>query len=612
MIWKRDTSRSLWPILGGFSLLLLTAAAAAFLSVEQRQAAFAIRHTLEVESQLNRVQTLITDAETGQRGYLLTGRLTYLEPYQFARGVLPGELDRLASDIAGGTAETNTMTDLRTLMADKMDELRQTVDLRSANRLDDALAIVNGDSGNQKMTEIRQVISAMRVQEAEVLEARSARAARLNAIGQGVLAASVFLVLAIGALTLRDGSRRLGALRAANLRLEAEAAERQTAEGQVRQLQKMEAVGQLTGGVAHDFNNMLAIIIGSLDMARRRLTGSEHPSIRRYLDSASEGANRAAVLTARLLAFSRQQPLEPRVLDINKLVAAMSDLLRHTITEPVQIETVLAGGLWKTHADSAQLESALLNLAVNARDAMPDGGRLTIETGNAHLDDQYASRHAEVKAGQYVSVSVSDSGVGMAPDVIEKAFEPFFTTKGVGRGSGLGLSQVFGFVKQSGGHVKIYSEVGQGTTVKIYLPRHTGPLLAGEGEAVESTPHGAADEIVLVVEDEQAVRRMTVDALRDLGYTVIHAESGPEALDRLERQPNVSLLFTDIVMPEMSGRELADHAIRRKPDLKVLFTTGYTRNAVVHNGIVDPGTALLQKPFTLQQLARKVRETIEP
>ena len=588
---------------------MLTGAAAVFLSFQQQEAASAVRHTLEVESQLNRIQTLITDAETGQRGYLLTRRQTYLEPHQIARDVLGGELDRLSSGIAGSRGETNAMTSLRKLVDDKMAELQQTIDLRTAGRLDDALAIVDRDGGKQTMTEIRQVISAMRAEEVRVLEARSTHAARLNDVGQLVLVASILLVLAIGAFALRDGSQRLGALRAANLRLEAEARERQAVEGQVRELQKMEAVGQLTGGVAHDFNNMLAIIIGSLDLARRRLTGSEHPSVVKYLDNASEGANRAAVLTARLLAFSRQQPLEPRVLDINKLVGGKSDLLRHTIGEPVQIETVLAGGLWRAHTDPAQLESALLNLAVNARDAMPDGGKLTIETGNAYLDDRYAYQHAEVTAGQYVLISVSDSGIGMGTAVIEKAFEPFYTTKGVGKGSRLGLSQVFGFVKQTGGHVKIYSEVGEGTTVKIYLPRHVGASVLVETGPEEVAPQGEPDEIILVVEDEAKVRRMTVDSLRDLGYTVVHAGSGREALRALEIQESVALLFTDIVMPEMSGRELADRALKNRPDLKVLYTTGYTRNAVVHNGIVDPGTAFLQKPFTLQ-LAAKVRQTI--
>jgi nitrogen-specific signal transduction histidine kinase/ActR/RegA family two-component response regulator len=382
---------------------------------------------------------------------------------------------------------------------------------------------------------------------------------------------------------------------------------------QLNQAQKMEAVGQLTGGIAHDFNNMLAIIIGSLDMARRRLTGAEHPTVPKCIKSATEGAERAAVLTSRLLAFSRQQPLEPSVIDPNKLVSGMSELLRSTIAEPIAIESVLAGGIWRVFADAAQVESALLNLAVNARDAMPNGGKLTIETANMDLDERYAELQNEVTPGQYAMISVTDTGGGMSPEVIDRAFDPFYTTKGVGKGTGLGLSQVFGFVKQSGGHVKIYSEVGRGTTVKIYLPRYIGavniqPIEPPKNKLIK----GGSHEIVLVVEDDAKVRRMSVDALSELGYTVIQAESPSEALQILEaRQPKVTLLFTDIVMPEMSGRELADLALTLLPSLKVLFTTGYTRNAIVHNGVIDPGMPFLPKPFTLDQLANKIRKALD-
>lgn len=384
-------------------------------------------------------------------------------------------------------------------------------------------------------------------------------------------------------------------------------------QAQLNQAQKMEAVGQLTGGIAHDFNNMLAIVIGSLDMARRRLTGAEHPTVSQCIKNAAEGAERAAVLTSRLLAFSRQQPLEPRVIDPNKLVSGMSELLRSTIAEPITIESVMAGGLWRVFADTAQLESALLNLAVNARDAMPNGGKLTIETANMDLDERYAELQTEVTPGQYAMISVTDTGGGMPPEVIERAFDPFYTTKGVGKGTGLGLSQVFGFVKQSGGHVKIYSEIGQGTTVKIYLPRYLGSASTVRIEhPKDCLPEGSTHEIVLVVEDDTKVRRMSVDALSELGYTVIQAESPVEALQMLEtHKPTVNILFTDIVMPEMSGRELADRALKRLPGLKVLFTTGYTRNAIVHNGVVDPGMTFLSKPFTLNQLARKIRQALD-
>jgi signal transduction histidine kinase/CheY-like chemotaxis protein len=389
-----------------------------------------------------------------------------------------------------------------------------------------------------------------------------------------------------------------------------EMAERTAAEAQLRQMQKMESIGQLTGGIAHDFNNMLAIVIGSLDLARRRLSGAEHPQVTQFLNNAREGAQRAAVLTGRLLAFSRQQPLAPQLLDPNKLVGGMSELLRRTLGENIHVETVLAGGLWRTFADPAQLESAIINLAINARDAMPTGGKLTIETANSDLDERYARAHAEVEPGQYVLISVSDTGTGMAPEVVERAFDPFYTTKGAGKGTGLGLSQVFGFVKQSGGHVKIYSEIGRGTTVKVYLPRHlgaAGTTLADEAEKA-ALPLGTPDTIVLVVEDEEPVRHMTVDALRELGYSVVQASDGKEALQHLQLQPRIDVMFTDIVMPDMTGRELVDQARKSRPDLKVLYTTGYTRNAVVHNGVLDRDVAFLPKPFTLEQLAAKIRD----
>lgn len=386
--------------------------------------------------------------------------------------------------------------------------------------------------------------------------------------------------------------------------------EREKIEEALRQSQKMEAVGQLTGGIAHDFNNMLAVIIGSLDLLGRRL-GANDERAKRYVESAAEAAQRAAVLTQRLLAFSRQQPLNPEVLDPNKLVPGMSELLGHTLGAEIRQETVLAAGLWRTHADRNQLESAILNLAVNARDAMPDGGRLTIETQNSHIDERYAAANIGVPHGQYVMIAISDTGTGMPPDVIAKAFDPFFTTKSVGKGTGLGLSQVYGFVKQSGGHVKIYSEAGDGTTVKIYLPRFIGEDVEVKAEKQGDLPRGDRQELILIVEDEPAVRQFSVDALTELGYSVIEADSALAAFRLLDAHPEISLLFTDIVMPDTNGRKLADEALRRRPGLKILYTTGYTRNAVVHNGVVDPGVELIGKPFTVEQLANKVRAVLE-
>ena len=608
----RRSIRALLPLGFGFLLLFASAALAILLSARQDAATERVRHTVEVQTRLNLVRSLITEAESGQRGYLLTGRDDYLQPYQTASAHLPAELDGLEAATSDNPRERANMALLRPAVQAKLNELGASLTLAHLGRREDALAVVRSDAGRQDMTRVRSALDGMAAEEDRLLTLRAADAGWMDAAARAALFLSALLVVALTFFAVRDSSRRLSALESANIRLQDEVRERHAAQSQVRQLQKMEAVGQLTGGIAHDFNNMLAIVIGSLDMARRRLTGSEHPRLAQCIDNAVEGAERAATLTARLLAFSRQQPLEPKMLDTNKLVGGMSEMLRRTLGERVQVETVLAGGLWRVFADPVQIESALINLAVNARDAMPDGGRLTIETTNAELDERYAAAHEEVKAGQYVMLSLTDTGTGMPAEVIERAFEPFYTTKGVGRGTGLGLSQVFGFIKQSNGHVKIYSEIGQGTTIKLYLPRIVGEeavmaTAAGRGDV----PLAKADEIILVVEDEPRVRHMSVDALRDLGYTVIQAADGNQALEQIVIQPRIDLLFTDIVMPGMTGRQLADRAIAERPGLKVLYTTGYTRNAIVHNGIVDYGVSFLAKPFSIEGLARKVREVLD-
>lgn len=393
-------------------------------------------------------------------------------------------------------------------------------------------------------------------------------------------------------------------------RVSEEIAERLKAEEQLRQAQKMEAVGQLTGGIAHDFNNMLAVVIGGLNLARRRLEKGQ-TDITRFIEGALDGANRAATLTQRLLAFSRQQPLAPETLAINRMIAGMSDLLDRSLGELIQIETVLAAGLWNVRADPAQLESAVLNLAVNARDAMPSGGKLTIETANAAVDERYA-RESAIQEGQYVLIAVTDTGAGMTPETITKAFDPFYTTKEVGKGTGLGLSQVYGFVRQSGGHVKIYSELNVGTTVKIYLPRFSGEEIASD-TSVASVRHAAGQqtEVILVVEDEDRVRAISVENLLELGYSVIEAGGAKEALRKISDGAKPALLFTDVVMPEMTGSELAKVVRELVPGIKVLFTTGYTRNAIVHNGVLDPGTHLISKPYTIEDLANKVRTLLD-
>jgi PAS domain S-box-containing protein len=414
---------------------------------------------------------------------------------------------------------------------------------------------------------------------------------------------------------IEERKRAEEALRKLNATLEHQVIERteqlRLNEEALRQSQKMEVVGQLTGGVAHDFNNLLQIIMGNLDTARRAM-GDPSPRLVRALDSAANGARRAASLTRRLLAFSRRQPLNPKPIDVNSLVSGMSDLLHRTLGEATEVLTVQGAGLWRVEADPAELESAVLNLALNARDAMPQGGRLTIETANADIDRIYSLTHSEVLPGQYIAIAVSDTGTGMSPEAISRAFEPFFTTKPVGEGTGLGLSQVYGFVKQSGGHVKIYSELGQGTCVKIYLPRLSDAAHAEAPEPPPSTPEASAEETILVVEDDDDVRAYSVDILRELGYRVIESHDGPSALRLLERQFRVDLLFTDVVLPGgMTGAQVAAQARGAKPGLKVLFTTGYARNAIVHHGRLDPGVQLITKPFSMSDLAVRVRDVLD-
>jgi PAS domain S-box-containing protein len=378
------------------------------------------------------------------------------------------------------------------------------------------------------------------------------------------------------------------------------------AESRLHQAQKMDAVGQLTGGVAHDFNNLLTVIIGALDFDPQRIPPEMRPAIEQALRAAEGGA----ALTHRLLAFSRQQMLVARSVDFNRLIGDMDELLRRTLGEHVEIELKLAGNLWPALADSGQVENSLLNLAINARDAMPEGGKLTIETSNVHLDEDYASHNAEVMPGDYVMMAVTDTGVGMPEDVLAHVFEPFFTTKEVGKGTGLGLSMIYGFAKQSGGHAKIYSEVGHGTTVRLYLPR-----LATEPKSETAAiipPRKGGGETILVVEDNPDVRRLVLRQLHDLGYQVIEAANGPEALKILDGGAAIDLLFTDVVMPGgMTGRQLAEAAKARRPGLKTLFTSGYTEDSILRLGKLDLGVRLLSKPYRKHELATRVREALD-
>ncbi len=420
----------------------------------------------------------------------------------------------------------------------------------------------------------------------------------------------------------RLAAARTAELAEANTLLKQEMEERLRAESQLRQAQKMEAVGQLTGGIAHDFNNLLTIIIGNIEAAERRVPSDPKDTrtqevkteeIRRFLDYGRQGALRAAILTQRLLAFSRRQPLDPRPTDANRLVTGMSHMLRSALGERVMVETVLAGGLWRTEIDHNQLENAILNLAVNARDAMVEGGKLTIETANAYLDEAYCAEHEDLEPGQYVAIFVSDTGMGMSDDVRARAFEPFFTTKGPKDGTGLGLSQVYGFVKQSGGHVMIYSERGEGTTVKLYLPRLEETSTVSEPAPARTDGEvRAAPAMVLMVEDDDQLRAMGAATLREAGHTVIEAADASAALDAVARGVRPELLFTDVRLGDgMDGRGLADEVKRRAPRTRVLFTTAYARNAVVHQGRLDPGMKLLTKPYSQSELVAKVNGMLD-
>lgn len=378
----------------------------------------------------------------------------------------------------------------------------------------------------------------------------------------------------------------------------------------LHQAQKMDAVGQLTGGVAHDFNNLLTVILGNLDAMARTVGGGGDT---KKIMSALRAAERGADLTHRLLAFSRKQMLEPKPIDVNKCVSMTTELMRRTLGEETEIETVLAGGLWRAMIDEAQLESALLNLALNSRHAMPGGGKLTIETANSHLDQAYSETKSEVVPGQYVMITVSDNGSGMPIEVANRVFEPFFTTKDVGEGSRLGLSMVYGFIKQSGGHVAVYSEPGEGTAIKLYLPKAVGggptenPAAASRQRTM---PTG--NETIFVVEDDLDVSEFVSSTLRDLGYKVLEAIDGPTAVALMERHSDIDLLLTDVVLPGgMSGRHVADAYRERFPDGKVLYTSGYTQNAIVHQGRPDEGVQLLAKPYRGETLARTVRKVLD-
>ncbi|HUD53317.1 CHASE3 domain-containing protein [Parvibaculum sp.] len=688
-------------VIGGFSVYYTQA---------WREKQDFVIHTYRAIRTAEALLTDMLDAETGQRGYLLTGRPAYLAPYQGASKRAAEDFALLTELTEDNPRQQKRTAELQSLMHKRFDLLEQAIRLHDSNR--EISTFITSGSGKAVMDEIRRIVGEITSEEEALLSVRSQSARDLEQRTTTVTligsALAIIFLLGSSALLLRSNVRLTrtektlaqkatllqatldsirdgiaafdaqGRLRAFNTRFfsllefpgelahegaalanfqdidrhrnhpilgelpaggqgeEAyqriaidhreldvyrnalndggflvaclDVTQRVRADAIIRQAQKMEAIGHLTGGIAHDFNNLLQIISANLDLLATDVQGSPRASGR--LQNAISGVERGSRLTQQLLAFARRQPLDPRPLNLGRLLQEMTELLRRTLGERYDVEAVIAGGLWNTLIDPVQVENAILNLAINARDAMKDGGKLTIEVSNAVLDDAYAAEHEEVSPGQYVMLAVSDTGEGMPQDVMARVFEPFFTTKPEGRGTGLGLSQVYGFVKQSGGHIKIYSEIGHGTTVKLYLPR------ARRGqEAIQKptlAPVEGGTETILVVEDDAGVRAAATDLLKELGYSVLKAENADEALALIDSGARPDLLFTDVVMPgDMNTRDFARRAQILCPNLLVLFTSGYTQNAIVHNGRLDDDVFLLSKPYRREELARKVRGILD-
>jgi signal transduction histidine kinase/CheY-like chemotaxis protein len=693
--------------------LFLVLATIAYITVQfaanENAAQSWVAHTYQVIASLRQVLGDAQDAETGQRGYILTHEQSFLAPYLAARERADRDLALFKQRTADNPDEQKRAATLSAMIHDRFNSLDLTLsagkNTAPSEELIQALQL-----GKEHMDALRAEIAAGMAAEQALLRVRNQQRDEQQryeigfAVGVAVLALGILLIAAALLVrnnlslsqaeraraneaailqatvdTVRDGiayftsegllcafntnffrlldlpSRlaRIQDTRLADLQaIEAsrpqqilappaegqgsldthhiswagreldvyrahvatggflivvmDVTARMRAEATVRQSQKMESIGHLTGGVAHDFNNLLQIISANLDLAVASGEAKGNSVLGQRLQNAMGAVSRGSRLTGQLLAFARRQALEPRSVDMGRVIGDMTDMLRRTLGEQIEVEAVIAGGLWNTLADPNQVENAILNLAINARDAMPDGGKLTLEAANAYLDDAYAALHSEVTPGQYVMLAVSDTGSGMTSEVMTRVFEPFFTTKPEGKGTGLGLAQAYGFVKQSGGHIKIYSEVGEGTTVKIYLPRTRRAQDAADAANQQAALGGS--ERILVVEDDEGVRAAVVDMLTDLGYHVQRAENADAALKLLEGGAKVDLLFTDVVMPgPVTTRELTRRAQEMHPGLKILYTSGYTQNAIVHNGRLDDDAFLLSKPYRKDELARKLR-----
>ncbi len=677
-------------------------------------------HTYQVLGAIEELDLAVRSAESGQRGFVITGNDDYLAPYMAALD----QVGSLQAQVQEMTVDNPVQQERARVLADaiqhKLAEMAQAIQARRDGGFEAAQAVVLADQGRTLMQRVETTLAAMTADERSLLAQRLqemdrrgewvralmvlggllatgmllwaarllneawARSYRVEAeqrtiaqrlrVSLDSLSQGVAVFAADGSLMnwnecfqvlldlpkamvragtpyaafvehtaetsdplleteeqIRHGHTTLGEpvtyerRRANGHTLElrrtptpeagfvltiSDMTKRAQAEAVLREAQKMQAIGQLTGGIAHDFNNLLTVILGNMELARSRL-GRDDP-LQARIERATWAAQRGATLTSQLLAFARKQPLTPAPVDLAATVPVMVPLLRRTLGEHIDVRYVETAGLWPAMADAAQLENAVLNLALNARDAMPGGGRLTIELANKVLDEAYAQRHAEVTAGDYTMLAVSDTGCGMTPDVLARVFEPFFTTKPDGKGTGLGLPMVFGFVKQSGGHVNIYSEPNEGTTVRLYLPRavDTAADVAQRSGSPIELPRGSAT--VLVVEDEPAVREIATAILGDLGYRVLEATDGEEGLRVFGlHATEIDLLLTDVVLPgKVRGRELADQIVAIRPEISVLFMSGYTENSIVHHGRLDDGVRLIGKPFKRDQLARKVAEAL--
>jgi signal transduction histidine kinase/ActR/RegA family two-component response regulator len=707
--WQSRSEIILALVFGAMPLLFVAGLAVFQLAAnvpEARRARANTTLSFQTIRAVSAVDEAIQDAERGQRGFLITGRDAYLDPYEQAKT----HLSQLMLDLQAATAaHSDQQQRLLKLQADvttKMNELALTIATMRERGFDAAKAIVDNDAGRRAMeeitgdlqaiTETEQTRLATRLEAASDAEGRTTSTfvygtaisalgllvggilligairretaseqmlqATLDSVREGVAAVdhrgrlrawnapfvSILGVpegsLQIGAPLPLDGSNKsalggqlrqfasgerlagrpvLSEIAVAERHVEVfhnptgdggyvatllDVTDRRKAEEALRQAQTLESVGRMTGGVAHDFNNLLTVIIGGLGLLRRAL--GRDSQARQRIDMMTNAAERASRLIRQLLAFARRQPLEPEIVNLGPVIQDILPLVNRAVGEAVTVECVMAAGLWNTTVDAAEFQAAALNLAINGRDAMPAGGKLTIELGNAALDDAYAAQHAEVEPGQYVLFAITDTGTGMDAATAARVLDPFFTTKPPGEGTGLGLPQVYGFVKQSGGHLKIYTEPGEGTTVKLYLPRslaqETVPSRQVAGIAVTGS------ETVLLVDDDDIVRATVAMMLEELGYTVVEASGGVEAVAILERSDEIDLLFTDVVMPgPVSGRLLAEEARKIHSNLRILFTSGYTENAIVHHGRLDPGLELLSKPYSREQLAAKLRRVLD-